>query len=213
MLLVRGVDRANRRGSWIIDAGMGAILREVNVGSDNELSDFGPTHWGTDSNTVLYEHERKGVVKRSLTDGREEILYAYSPESAVSRIHRFEVSPDGKQLAFSGFLRDKTGTSLQIVTAGGSIELARRTAPEMITVQAWSADNQFILFTTLRTGAPPPHELWRVPVSGGPPERLGSIAGATQINPVAFNPKGWALAYTAGTPLQEIWMMENFLPR
>jgi hypothetical protein len=40
-----------------------------------------------------------------------------------------------------------------------------------------------------------------------------AVPGATQINPMAISPAGSALAYTAGTPQSELWMMENFLPR
>ncbi|PWT81791.1 MAG: hypothetical protein C5B57_09800 [Blastocatellia bacterium] len=200
-------------GASVIDVGTGAVVPVVNRGLDRDLTAFGPTRWASDGTSVLYEQERTGVVKHSLAGRPDEVVYAYGVDSSVGRIHRFEVSPDGQRLAFSAFLRDGNGSVLRVVTPGGAIELARRMSPEMITVQAWSSDGRFILFTTLRTGAPPPHELWRVPAWGGPPEHLTSIAGATQLNPMAFNPKGTALAYTTGTPLQELWMMEHFLPK
>jgi hypothetical protein len=82
----------------------------------------------------------------------------------------------------------------------------------MVVVQGWSADGQHVLFTTPNGTKKPPHDLWRVPVWGGSPERLGAIDGATQINPLAVSPTGSALAFTAGTPTSELWMMESFLP-
>jgi Tol biopolymer transport system component/tRNA A-37 threonylcarbamoyl transferase component Bud32 len=200
-------------GSRIIDIHTGRVLHEFNRHPAKDQSSYGPTRWGADGESVVYELEERGLLKHPLGGGRDEVVFAYSPESQVQRIHRFEISPDGLSLAFSAPLRDGTGTVLQVVTAGGQIELARRTYPDVLVVQAWSPDGQFVLFTTLRAGASAPHDLWRVSVWGGSPERLGSIDGATQINPMAFNPTGSALAYTTGTPLQELWVMENFLTR
>jgi Tol biopolymer transport system component len=126
---------------------------------------------------------------------------------------RFEVSPDGRAIVFSAFLRDRSGTIMQVMTPAGPVELARRKQPEMLVVQGWSPDSKYVVFTIARTNAPPPHDLWRVPAWGGTPEHLGTINGATQINPMAISPLGSALAYTTGTPLQELWIMEHFLPQ
>ena len=159
-------------------------------------------------------HELKGLVRHLLTAGsKDEVVYEYSAQSPIRRIHRFEVSPDGHTIALSAFLKDAKESVLEVRTSAGSIELARRTQPEIVVVQGWSRDGQFVLFTTLNTTKEPPHDLWRVPVWGGPSERLGAINGGTQINPIAVNPTGTAIAYTTGSPLQELWMMENALPR
>ena len=83
-------------------------------------------------------------------------------------VHRFEVSPDGHTIALSAFLKDAKESVLEARTSAGSIELARRTQPEIVVVQGWSPDGQFVLFTTLNTTKEPPHDLWRVPVWGGP---------------------------------------------
>ena len=74
-------------------------------------------------------------------------------------------------------------------TLNGEVELARRRFPESIVVQAWSQDGQYVLFTTLRTDSPPPHDLWRVSVREGRPERLGPIASPMSAR-AAFTPPG-----------------------
>ncbi len=200
------------QGSRIVDSTTGELIHEFNAHPDKDQSSYGPTRWATDGRSVVYEHEDQGLVSHPLTGGPDEVVYPYSRQNLVRRIHRFELSPDGLRLAYSGFLRDGSGSVLRVVTSGGEVELARRTSPESVVVQGWSQDGQFVLFTTLRTDSPPPHDLWRVSVREGRPERLGPIAGATQINPIAFNPIRSALAFTTGTPLNELWMMEKFLP-
>ena len=197
--------------SRIVDAASGALLHAFNAHPERDISSYGPTRWDADGRSVLFEREGVGLVRHPLDGGADVPVYRYSPGERISRVHRFEVSPDGRHIALSAFLRGG-GTVLEIVSAGGEVELARRTPPEMLAVQGWSPDGASILFTTLRANAPPPHELWRIPTTGGEPERLGTINGATQINPVAVSPTGKAIAFTTGTPLNEIWMMEHFLP-
>ena len=156
----------------------------------------------------------RGIVRHPLNGDPEDVVLEYSAALPIKRIHRFAVSPDGSQIALSGWSWDGTTSLLVIKDASGVRELARRTQPELIVAQAWSPNGQFVAFTTLRFNQSTPHELWRVPAAGGEATRVGlSIPGATQLNPMAFSPTGSALAYTTGTPLQELWMMENFLPK
>jgi Tol biopolymer transport system component len=162
----------------------------------------------------LYDHELRGIVSHPLDGAPEEVLLEYSPAFPIRRIHRFAVSPDGLQLAMSGWSRDGSTSLLLVKDASGVRELARRTDPQLVVVQAWSPDGQYVVFTTARHDQDPPHDLWRVSGAGGDALRVGlSIPGATQNNPMAFSPTGAALAYTTGSPVQELWMMENFLPK
>lgn len=199
-------------GSRIIDAWTGLDLHLFNQRPAKDQTDFGPVRWESNQR-VIYERAGKGLFRHSLTGGPDALLYSYSPLNPIQRIHRFEIAPNGSSIAVSAFLKDKVGTVLEVITGGHSIELARRTEPEGLVVQGWSPDGQFVLFTTFRMTGKPPHEVWRIPASGGTPERLGTINGATQINPVALSPSGTALAFTSGTPLNELWTLRDFLPR
>jgi Tol biopolymer transport system component len=200
------------QGSRILDVRTGAVLQQFNQHAEKDQSSFGPTRWGPDGKSVVYEQEQKGLVKHVLDGGPDTIVYAYSPERPVARIHRFEISPDGGHLAFSAGLRDGSESVLEVIGGDRELELTRRTFPENVIMQGWSKDSQYVFFTTFRAGTPGPHELWRASIWGSAPQRLGTIDGATHINPVAFSPTGSALAYTSGTPLHELWAMDHFLP-
>jgi Tol biopolymer transport system component len=212
-LLVTGVDRADRRATRILDAESGAILHEFNPQANRELGDYGPVRWTADGRGVLYEHVGSGLLMHPLDGGRDQMIYPYDSKSRFERIHRFEVSPDGSRLAISGFPKSNKGTALHIVAAGGEVELARRESPEMLVVQGWSADGTALYFTTLKPNGSMPQDLWRMSVTGDAPQHLGSLLSMTQINPIAIHPRGTTVAFTAGTPLRELWMMEHFLPQ
>ncbi|MDA1094774.1 MAG: hypothetical protein O3A25_16105 [Acidobacteria bacterium] len=53
--------------------------------------------------------------------------------------------------------------------------------------------------------------LWRVPAAGGQAQRLG-LRTVTSGTTLSIHPDGRRIAFTGGEQVQEIWVMENFLP-
>ena len=57
-------------------------------------------------------------------------------------------------------------------------------------------------------------ELWRIPVDGGEPEKLGLAMGGLGLTGLRVHPDGQRIAFSASGgagPTNELWVMENFL--
>lgn len=55
-----------------------------------------------------------------------------------------------------------------------------------------------------------PHAVWRIAAAGGKPQPLGiEMPG---LRALAVRPDGRQLAFTAGAPIREPWVVEHFLP-
>jgi len=77
----------------------------------------------------------------------------------------------------------------------------------------WTADGKYILFSKPLgpEGDKEEWDLWRVPAEGGEAQRLG--VGMRCDDPSA-HPDGQKIAFSSygRTSLDELWVLENFLP-
>jgi Tol biopolymer transport system component len=124
-------------------------------------------------------------------------------------------SPDGRWLAFTvRGSRSEPWTVRMVPTTGGRArevlstrERENISGPEM----GWTPDSRYLLVVR---GAGPPEkktQLWRVPVEGGEPQKVGPPMEGIRFPSVHAD--GRRISFTAGTPRRtEIWVMENFLP-
>jgi len=212
-LLVRG--RTPQVGAVIaaVDASTGQLLHIVTPVPDKDETDFGPIGWDTTIDGAVYENARRGLVRHSITTGVESVLYPYAPGQSHGRIHRFGISAvGGTRLAFSAFLDDGP-RELDIVERGIERTLVTVESPRVLVFQGWSGDGAWVYYTVVGA-SDTSDEVWRVHASGGAPERFPlTIPRGTQINGMSVNPVTGAVAYTAGTPTTELWLIEGFLPR
>jgi Tol biopolymer transport system component len=156
------------------------------------------------------------IVVRDLQSGEERELFRYP---RVERTIGIALSPDGHWLSFLnagwGSLR-----SLNIIPASGgdvkeiwSFGETKQGTP--LFNHIWSPDGRYILFS-----APDPSELrdwdlWRVPVEGGKPEKMGLQRSWGIIN-LTVRPDGRQLAFASrggASTDSELWVLENFLPK
>jgi Tol biopolymer transport system component len=170
-----------------------------------------------DGRSLTYVKNEARIVRRDLETGREEVVV-----DTGRGIKGNNPSPDGTSTAFV-YLRNQESDKgdLRVASFGDSHS---RTLVELTWDQVgfvgkglcWSPDGRYILYfdrtsdklvpgTTKRQS-----ELWRIPVAGGPPERLG-LTGNTMNNP-AVSPDGRRLAFADFTDRNGYWVLDNFLP-
>lgn len=78
----------------------------------------------------------------------------------------------------------------------------------------WAPDGKHILFSAPDPADLPTYDLWRVPVKGGTPEKMG-LQRKWGIWSLSVRPDGRELAFAGrggASTDSEIWVMENFLP-
>jgi Tol biopolymer transport system component len=79
---------------------------------------------------------------------------------------------------------------------------------------AWTPDGRYLMFSRPEGSASNPKvgDLWRVPVAGGHPEKVGVAMNISRFPRV--HPDGQRIAFESfdrGT--FEVWALENFLPK
>jgi Tol biopolymer transport system component/beta-lactamase regulating signal transducer with metallopeptidase domain len=162
-----------------------------------------------DGKSLFYSlHVNDGKTKpghalkvRDLETGRDQELYR-APGWAVRSP---TLSPDGRQLAFA------TREAVMVIpTAGGEPrELARARDGEALDWESvvWMPDGRHLLLTKESKAS---NEVWRIPVAGGEPQRVGLAMPG--LHGLSVHPEGRRIAFTAGVPKIELWVMEGIFP-
>lgn len=197
-LLVSGSDRRGRAGLFQLDVETG---REAVIASDDSASFRGLEGvWSPAGGIVYY------------IDGNT--LYAYSVETRKStEVYRQgpplfypTISPDGKRLA----LATKNGQVLVLPLTAAMMA----SEPEEVTIPAkghlrglaWAVDGERLLMTI---GQEESETVWVVPFHGSQANELDLPKELRA--PVCVHPDGDRLAFTVGSPKDEIWVVENIL--
>lgn len=217
-ILVTAKDSEGRLGFYRVDARTGESTLIVSARDGVDLR-WG--RWSPDGQSVFFvrfhfKTQVNTVVQRSLQSGEEKELGRYHmPEYVVG----FDLSPDGQQFLLN-FLDQSTrrGMFKLFPIAGGEARDLYRTEPSLRPLAVspfWTPDGKNILFMQ-HPGLPSdpelaPPEVWRLSVETGKAEKLGlSIQGLSQLT---VHPDGKQVAFSSGESKNEIWVMENLLPK
>ena len=207
-ILVTGQDLNNRWGVYQIDTQTGDVTSIVLNGGGGD--------WSYDGKDIFYsrmnDNNLSQIILRERESGTEKEIYLASDDGRLY----LSCSPDGKLLAFMNWGK---GVLKIIPAAGGEPrELFRSDKGEGFGRSiTWTPDGKYVFFVIIPPGnslrQPEQNKcsLWRIPVEGGEPEKLG--LEMNYIEHLSVHPDGQHIAfYTIIAKLAEVWLMENFLP-
>jgi len=219
-ILVFGTDQEQHVGFYRVDMNTGDVSAVIQ--NKNPLGDgfnFTP-EWSDDGKALFYIHydmikSACTIVYHNLDTGQKKNIHQLDLKSSAM----LAISPDKKWLAVIEqpihSSTDKFERVIKIIPAEGGEprELCRYENSRNATViPRWSADGRFFLYPRIQKGDKF-WELWRVPVKGGQPQKVG--IPSPEVFQVSPHPDGRQIAFTShGQPkkVHEIWVMENFLP-
>ncbi len=203
-------------GVYRIDVETGKITRILRCGPDERLNSGG---YGPDGKHFFARGNTKEgfsqIVVRNLETGEERELYRFP---TLERGIGIALSPDGRWLSFEnsgwGGVR-----SLRIMPAsGGEAREVWNFGKTKLGMPAgnhtWSPDGRYIVFSAPQPSDLRVWDLWRIPVEGGKPEKMG-LQKMWGIGNLTVHPNGRRIAFAnrgGASSDSEVWLLENFLP-
>lgn len=200
------------KGLYKVDAQTDEVTVLIQAKENESMGSFWSPVMAQDGKSIYYIHEKEmdgyyRVIERDLETGKEEVLL----NTPANDNNMLALSPDGNRLAL--LLREEKDMRMLKVmpTKGGEpVELHRfeLRGRDIVDID-WSPDGRYIYFSKHTSEG---WELWRVPVLGGEAENLKLIM--SRFRHLNIHPDGRRITFASRVDqiLQEIWVMENFLP-
>jgi Tol biopolymer transport system component len=202
--------------SFRIDLQTGEITRILRCGPDEQLTGAA---YGPDGKHFYGRRNRKAgysqIIVQDFESGKVQELYRLAGETRID----VALSPDGRRLSFINGGWGAT-RSLRIMPAAGgdvreiwSFGETKQGIPSII--HTWTPDGRYILFGAPDPADPRVWDLWRVPVEGGKPEKMGLQRG-WGIWHISVRPDGRQLVFAGrggASTDSELWVLDNFLPK
>ena len=155
------------------------------------------------------ETERTLYV-RDLVTGEERMLHRLRAPFRSLQLRNPTVSHDSRTVAFLHWRGEEPSEVMVVPMSGG--EPRKVTSAPDLQGPVFDADDTHLMFAAGEQGATDQlRTLYRVPVGGGEPEALGLTL--RRLTGLEVHPSSRRLAFSAGYPETELWVMEGFLPQ
>ncbi len=213
-LLVKGRDAQGRYGLHALDLSTGETSAILTVPARDE-STLGEARWSATGDSVIYVRPEGGVsalVSRRLDDGSEQVLLTAADDWWFAGSPSFSVRRDGA-IAFIQ-ARDQSQAVVVRTPDGALREVWKTAPPEYFMSVGWQPPGTHVIVARVSgpqvTGQPLNVRLWRVEVGTGAVSPVG--VEMTGLRDLSVAPDGRNVAFTAGWPTREVWVIEHFLP-
>jgi Tol biopolymer transport system component len=202
------------------ESGLTSVYRiDLQTGRTEAVSDWSAEFHGRielspDGRFVYYSVVEGGpdgmsvrVFRKDLVGGGLEEVYG-----STGWVRRLVLSPDGSSLVAALQLPEHQTQVVLFPAAGGEVRELTPIDPRSVISLAWTPDSKTILYARQKEPAPTfsTVEVLRVAVEGGEPEPIG--LEMEMLSQLRIHPDGRRLAFVAGEPSGELWVMEDFLP-
>jgi len=197
------VDSNHQKNLYVVPA-LGGLQRHIGTMRSAFFHGCNTMSWSPDGKFLVFSEalENWGRVRLSLLSLSDLTAHPLtSPQNQEFDCYP-AFTPDGSSIAFaSGPIGAVPGDLFVVKVSGG--QPSRLTTNNSGGPPAWTEDGTEIIYSSSAKGAP---SLWRIPASGGTPQRVAS-AGADAYYP-SISRTGNQLAYQALDHWDTIWRLD-----
>jgi len=157
----------------------------------------------------------RALIEKDLASGKERELVRGAD------VNNIRMSPDGKWITvgvpstIEARRAQRTPEILAFPTSGGEPRvLLKADGAQAVRVISWMPDSRSLQIVKVLSSQS--LERWLVPVDGGTPTNLGTIQPKDFFGRIfSLHPDGKRIAFEVRSPTkpQEVWILENFLPK
>ncbi len=209
-LLVIGIGQDGRQGLHCVDVESGATHLLMRARTPGYLF---KAAWSEDGKRIyfrehIYQERTFRIAVHNLTTGATRDLLIRTDYNSGAQA--FALSDDGRWIAFVD-VEGTEKTALKVMSAAGGRPRELMKIPGLnFHALTFTPDGKYLLFGRRADSAGDEDiDWWRIPAEGGEPVRLDlKMKDLLALN---FHPDGKQVTFTAGSPQDEIWVLENLL--
>ena len=213
-MVVGGTPQYKDYGLFAIDSKSGDVSQIAKIPTTNVSVDPAQ-NWTPDGSAIYYklrsvETSNLYLIRRKdLATGEEK---DFIPEIGFHTM-KMKISSDGNKMVYSRVDKPSKSVLIAILDLQTKKEVVLKRTPDgpystWILFPSWSPDDKNVLVsiaTTLNS------ELWRLPTAGGQGEKLDTFNGYCPL--FVLHPDGKRMVYSQTITSNELWVLENFLPK